>query len=88
MPSNLIRVAGYAASEPLIKKDPYDPRNRRISILLFNKGDASAPPPFPTPRDDESAATGTKQATTLKPDEIEKKEAVKLDPIQQYLFKH
>ncbi|MEW6187346.1 MAG: flagellar motor protein MotB [Thermodesulfobacteriota bacterium] len=33
----LIRVAGYAAKEPLIKTNPADPRNRRISVvLLFN----------------------------------------------------
>lgn len=33
----LVRVAGYAAREPLIKDNPADPRNRRISIvLLFN----------------------------------------------------
>jgi hypothetical protein len=37
-------VAGYADVEPLIKEDPYDPRNRRISILLFdNAGTKSAP---------------------------------------------
>jgi chemotaxis protein MotB len=32
----LIMVAGYADVEPLIREDPYDPRNRRISILLFD----------------------------------------------------
>jgi chemotaxis protein MotB len=34
--SHLIRVAGFADTEPLIKEDPYDLRNRRISILLFS----------------------------------------------------
>ncbi len=34
--SRLIRVAGFADTEPLIKDDPYDLRNRRISILLFS----------------------------------------------------
>lgn len=34
-PDRLSRVAGYAASEPLIKENPSDPRNRRISIILL-----------------------------------------------------
>ncbi len=34
-PEMLIRVTGYAATEPLNKSDLYDPRNRRISILMF-----------------------------------------------------
>jgi chemotaxis protein MotB len=34
-PEMLIRVTGYAATEPLIKTNVYDPRNRRISILMF-----------------------------------------------------
>jgi chemotaxis protein MotB len=33
--SRLTRVAGYADTVPLIKEDPEDPRNRRISIILF-----------------------------------------------------
>jgi chemotaxis protein MotB len=34
-PDRLIRVAGYAATEPLIKEDAFDPKNRRISIRVF-----------------------------------------------------
>ncbi|MFH0995928.1 MAG: flagellar motor protein MotB [Pseudomonadota bacterium] len=34
-PEMLIRVTGYAATEPLIKSNLNDPRNRRISILMF-----------------------------------------------------
>jgi len=34
-PEMLIRVTGYAATEPLNKSNLYDPRNRRISILMF-----------------------------------------------------
>lgn len=34
-PDRLIRVAGYAATEPLIADDPYNPKNRRISIRVF-----------------------------------------------------
>lgn len=33
-PSRIIRVAGYADTDPLIRDDPQDPRNRRISIIL------------------------------------------------------
>jgi chemotaxis protein MotB len=37
-PDRLVRVAGYAATDPLIKEDPNDPRNRRISIILLYPG--------------------------------------------------
>jgi len=33
--SRITRVAGYADTVPLIKEDTEDPRNRRISIILF-----------------------------------------------------
>lgn len=36
-PGKLLRVAGYASVDPLIKEDPNDQRNRRISILIFEK---------------------------------------------------
>jgi chemotaxis protein MotB len=58
-PDRIIKVAGLAATEPLIKENPYDPRNRRISILLIN------PNPNPNlnpnlsgekPREEEAAA--------------------------------
>ena len=35
-PKRMVRVAGYAATQPLILDNPEDPRNRRVSILLFN----------------------------------------------------
>lgn len=35
-PDKLNRVAGYAATDPLIKEDPNDARNRRISIILMH----------------------------------------------------
>ncbi len=35
-PKRMVRVAGYAATQPLIVDNPEDPRNRRVSILLFN----------------------------------------------------
>lgn len=34
-PSRLTKVAGYADTVPLIKENPRDPRNRRISIILL-----------------------------------------------------
>lgn len=34
-PERLLRVAGFAATEPLITDDQFDPRNRRISIVVF-----------------------------------------------------
>lgn len=38
-PEKIARVVGYADTLPLIKDDPKDPRNRRISIILmFEKG--------------------------------------------------
>lgn len=40
----LVRVAGFAATDPLIKENPYDPRNRRISVLLYTQNGASGPP--------------------------------------------
>jgi chemotaxis protein MotB len=34
-PAHLTKVAGYADTEPLIKEDTKDPRNRRISVILL-----------------------------------------------------
>jgi len=34
-PSQLRRVSGFADTAPLFREDPFDPRNRRISILVF-----------------------------------------------------
>ena len=47
--SRLLRVSGYAATEPIIKEDPFDPRNRRISLRLFpeKKGTSPAQPQSP-----------------------------------------
>ena len=33
-PGRIDRVSGFASTDPLIKDDPSDPRNRRISIIL------------------------------------------------------
>ncbi|MFA6497776.1 MAG: flagellar motor protein MotB [Desulfurivibrionaceae bacterium] len=34
-PTRLIRVSGYAATEPIIKDNAFDARNRRISLRLY-----------------------------------------------------
>lgn len=36
-PEKILEVAGYADTFPLIKEDPTDPRNRRITLLLYFK---------------------------------------------------
>jgi len=53
-PDSIARVAGYAATRPLIEENPNDPRNRRISItVLFPEEtphalkDAISLPPLP-----------------------------------------
>jgi chemotaxis protein MotB len=50
-PKRIVRVAGYAATQPLIRDNPEDPRNRRVSILLFND-------PTQTPQDVQNASEG------------------------------
>ncbi|MDG4475985.1 flagellar motor protein MotB [Thiovibrio frasassiensis] len=47
--SRLRRVSGYAATEPIIKDNPFDPRNRRISLRLYpeKKSTPSATQPQP-----------------------------------------
>ena len=44
--SRLLRVSGYAATEPIIKENPFDPRNRRISLRLYP--DKTGTPPAQT----------------------------------------
>ncbi len=38
-PDRLYLVAGYAATSPLIRENPEDPRNRRISLMLLIPND-------------------------------------------------
>jgi len=35
-PDRIIRVSGHAAMVPLIRENAFDPRNRRISVVLFD----------------------------------------------------
>lgn len=39
-PDRILRIAGLASTQPLIKDNPLDARNRRISIFLFNEPSA------------------------------------------------
>ncbi|HEX8556043.1 MAG TPA: flagellar motor protein MotB [Sphingomonas sp.] len=39
--SRFERIEGVADREPMIAKDPYDPRNRRVAITLLYRGDTS-----------------------------------------------
>ena len=60
-PDNVAQVTGYADTKPYIAGKPYDPKNRRISILLFREpkpgeksaggGSGSAKPAAPKPPD-------------------------------------
>lgn len=36
-PDRIQRVSGFASSQPLKNTDVYDPKNRRISIILYNE---------------------------------------------------
>ena len=36
-PENVVQVTGYADTMPYVAGNPYDPRNRRISLLLFRE---------------------------------------------------
>ncbi|KJR43487.1 chemotaxis protein MotB [Candidatus Magnetoovum chiemensis] len=38
-PDMLVRVSGFAATEPYVKDNPADPKNRRISIVLYPQGE-------------------------------------------------
>jgi chemotaxis protein MotB len=79
-PNRLIRVAGYAATEPLIKDNPVDPRNRRISILLFYR--YGLPPSLPLDLNrSTNQGVGQPPPQPLR-DEIRKP----IDPVQNYLF--
>jgi chemotaxis protein MotB len=42
-PDCIMRVAGYAATEPLVKDNPYDAKNRRISVLMFSNTKCTGP---------------------------------------------
>lgn len=80
-PDKLIRVAGYAATEPLIEDDAYDPRNRRISIRVFPEEVSPSSGSGPVvsgkiiPEEDQQD-TGEKK----------KENGIDIDPIDKYLL--
>jgi len=60
--SRLIRVSGYAATEPIIKDNAFDPRNRRISLRLYpEKKDKF--PAQPQPQQQAAPPQATPQTT-------------------------
>ena len=71
-PDRLTRVAGYAATDPLINDDPTDPRNRRISIMLLFEAEDQKPgriiPPEPPPGEPEKK-TVPKEDEIIPPEE-------------------
>ncbi len=74
----IVRIAGLAATQPLIKENPLDPRNRRISILLFEE---------PSP-DDPIGLPGTKRRGGHGASRVRGKIQpgnFDFDPVQQYL---
>jgi chemotaxis protein MotB len=42
-PDRLAQVSGYAATQPLIRENPNDPRNRRISIIIQYPANGGGP---------------------------------------------
>ena len=76
-PDKLIRVAGYAATEPLIKEDAFDPRNRRISIRIFPEESRALP-------DNESGVS--EEITQESGDNITTENETDIDPIDKYLL--
>jgi len=77
-PDKLIRVAGYAATDPLIKEDALDPRNRRISIRVFpDEGGTSTNNPTQDTRQEKFGGSSS---------DISKNNGEDVDPIDKYLL--
>jgi len=88
-PNRLIRVAGYAATEPIIKENPLDPRNRRISVLLFYSygtaatGARNAESAASAANGNKTPAVGTTQSGPRIPEGYAKPP---VDAVREYLF--
>ncbi len=75
-----IRVAGYADTDPLIKEDTLDPKNRRISIRIFPE----KPPESPSPADESHPSQN--QVKKGKKNRVNKDQnSDGLEPIGRYL---
>jgi chemotaxis protein MotB len=79
----LVRVAGFAATEPLVKDNPYDPRNRRISVVVFEEQPAKAG--ISVSQSVQPGSNATTVAARVEPQPVQEKP---LDPVQSYLFNH
>jgi chemotaxis protein MotB len=80
-PERLIRIAGYAATQPLIQDNPVDPRNRRITIVQFTNG-------TPAPSAAGPSRVGSQEGT--KTTQVRKKinrGGPQFDAVEQYLRK-
>ncbi|NLA74290.1 MAG: OmpA family protein [Deltaproteobacteria bacterium] len=79
-PDKFIRVAGYADTDPLIKEDTLDPKNRRISIRVFPE----KLPDNPLPADESQS----KRRRVIKGGKNSKKEqnTDEFDPVGRYLL--
>jgi len=79
----LIRVAGFAATDPLVEGDPYDPRNRRISIVVFDQ-----PHPVVIVPEDPKQQLNPNPNPTGKLVQAGSQDlpSTPIDPVQQYLF--
>jgi|WetSurMetagenome_2_1015567.scaffolds.fasta_scaffold233385_1 chemotaxis protein MotB len=78
-PDRLIRVAGYAATEPLIADDPYNPKNRRISIRVFPDENGNLPANL-------SGGTEEKGKNNVSHSSVSGGVAKDGDPIDKYLM--
>lgn len=56
-PENVAGVTGYADTRPFVADNPFDPKNRRISLLLYRP-----PKPGETPADADTNTTDTTKA--------------------------
>ncbi|HEY1901402.1 MAG TPA: flagellar motor protein MotB [Terracidiphilus sp.] len=63
--NQVTQVRGYADMMLRVKNDPYDPSNRRISILVKNSADGSAPPAIKGGQVVGNAASRAPRAQTL-----------------------
>jgi chemotaxis protein MotB len=84
-PERLIRIAGYAATQPLIQENPHDPRNRRITIVQFSKA-----PPAPSASGPATGLSPGGQRDGKKTAQVRKKVVrggPQFDAVEQYLRK-
>ena len=48
-PRHIVRVIGYADREPLVRDNPLDPTNRRVSVIVKRRAPAATPTTTPAP---------------------------------------